>query len=245
MSGLPKMTDEPAEPDDVADLLAEFESEPAPTKKGTAVPVVRSAKASAKLAAREALGAEAVALDKKQTEAQAAAARLAQIINLHIAGYSLTAIGAQIGATADEVDRMIQSDSARYVRNQPALRTWVRNFISEKYMGMMEADWPAASDPNSREKLENQDRVLRILAGMERLHGAAAPTQTEVKVEAAPDAVEALVRQMSAQAGLGYNTDIFTTVPGEVVTDAHEQSATALEVSGNQVEQPDEGDEPL
>src|SRR5690606_7006872 len=116
--------------------------------------------------------AEAGELGLSTRSAEAvAAARLAQIVNLHIAGMSLSQIGAAVGATADEVDRMLQRDAARYVRSQPALRVYVRNWISEKYMKMIEADWTAASDEHHREKLENQDRVDRFLRSMAKLHG--------------------------------------------------------------------------
>lgn len=178
-----------------------------------------------------------------QTAAQQQAARLAQIVNLHIAGFTLEQIGLQIGATADEVDRMIQSDAARYVRNQPALRTYVRNFISERYMKLLDAVWDEATDKNHAFKLENQDRAVRILDRMERLHGAAAPTQAEVKVDAAPEAVEALVAALARQQGQGYDDSVFDVVDAEVVHEAVEETQRALEVSGNAVEEPQDGDE--
>lgn len=178
-----------------------------------------------------------------QTPAQASAARLAQIVNLHIAGMSLSDIGAAIGATADEVDRMLAADAQRYVRSQPALRTYVRNYISGKYTTLLEAVWDDASDKNARNKLEAQDRALRILDKMAKLHGAEAPTQAEVKVEAAPEAVEKLVQVLSQAQGFGYDTSIFDVVDGEVVHEATEQSAAALEVSGNAVGEDQPGDE--
>src|SRR5690349_20091717 len=46
-----------------------------------------------------------------QSPAQAHAAMLAQIVNLHIAGYSLAEIGASIGATEGEVDRMLTRET--------------------------------------------------------------------------------------------------------------------------------------
>jgi hypothetical protein len=178
-----------------------------------------------------------------QTPAQASAARLAQIVNLHIAGMSLSDIGAAIGASADEVDRMLASDAQRYVRSQPALRTYVRNYISGKYTTLLEAVWDDASNKNARNKLEAQDRALRILDKMAKLHGAEAPSQAEVKVEAAPEAVEALVAALSAQQGFGYDASIFDVVDGEVVHEAVGESAAALEVSGNAVADPQPGDE--
>lgn len=186
------------------------------------------------------------AIDKKaeeqqlQAAAKANAVQLAQIVNLHIAGFSLAEIGAQIGATADEVDRMIQSDAARYVRNQPALRTYVRNWISSKYMTMIEANWDIAKDKNHAARLENQDRVDRFLRSMAKLHGADAPIQSEVKVDAAPEAVERLVNALAQGQGLAYDDSIFDA---EVIEDAVSESADALEVSGNAVEESDEHDE--
>lgn len=245
---LPKMTDEPVsgnDPDtldDLADLLPE---DLLPTK-GKAVPLVRSpaqTKKAAEKALAEKIGAEvAEAQESAQTAAQASAARLAQIVNLHIAGHSLSAIGASIGASADEVDRMLSQDAARYVRSQPALRVYVRNYISAKYSKLLDAVWTEATDKNHREKLEHQDRALRILDKMERLHGAAAPTQTEVKVDAAPDAVEALVKALSNNQGFGYDVDIFDVVDAEVVQDAVQESARALESASADVEADQPGD---
>lgn len=214
---------------------------PPPKKK--AVPLTRTpaqVKAAQTRAAEEAAAKELAAA---QSAAQAQAARLAQIVNLHIAGFSLSDIGAQIGATADEVDQMLNREAQRYVRNQPALRTYVRNFISSKYTGLLEAVWDGAVDKQRADQLEHVDRAQRILAQMGRLHGAEAPTQAEVKVDAAPEAVERLVSAIAAAQGLDYDVDIFDTVPGEVVHDAVEQSAAALEVSGNAVEESDGHDE--
>lgn len=206
---------------------------PTAPKKGKAVALTRTP-------------AQQRAIDKRAEEQQLAAAakanavQLAQIVNLHIAGFSLAEIGAQIGATADEVDRMIQSDAARYVRNQPALRTYVRNWISSKYMTMIEANWDIAKDKNHVARLENQDRVDRFLRSMAKLHGADAPVQSEVKVDAAPEAVERLVNALAGAQGLGYDEDIFDA---DVVEDAVSQSADAVEVSGNAVEESDGHDE--
>lgn len=227
----PKMTDEPVKA----------------STKGRAVPLVRPAKQTKKQAekqAADALGAEQSELAKaEQTQAQASAARLAQIVNLHIAGHSLSAIGAAIGASAEEVDRMLATDAQRYIRSQPALRTYVRNWVSERYTKMLEADWDQATDAGHREKLEHQDRVFRILDGMRKLHGADAPTQTEVSIEAAPEAVEKLVSLLAANQGLGYDVDVFDTVPGEVVHAAPEAAHRALEQAGRDVENDQPGDE--
>jgi hypothetical protein len=200
--------------------------------KHKAVPLVRTS-AQKRAAAKAEAAAQAQALAATQ------AARLAQIVNLTIAGHSLADIGAAIGATPEEVDRLLQSDMSRYVRNQPALRTYVRNWISSKYMKMIEADWDPATDPTHAEKLENQDRVMRMLDRMAKLHGAEAPVQSEVKVDAAPEAVERLVNALASSQGLGYDVDIFDV---EVVEDAVTETAKALEVSGNAVEMQQEGE---
>jgi len=202
------------------------------TPKGKAAPLVRTkqqTKALAKRAEKDAL--------KEQ------AARLAQIVNLHIAGYSLAQIGAAVGSTADEIDRLLSADMARYVRSQPALRIYVRNWVSSKYMKMIEADWEAASDVNHREKLENQDRVMRMLDRMAKLHGAEAPTQSEVTLDAAPEAVEKLVNALAAGQGLGYDAGIFDIVDAEVVHEAVDEAEQSVQVSGNAVEQVQEGDD--
>lgn len=183
-----------------------------------------------------------------QTQAQASAARLAQIVNLHISGMSLAAIGATIGASADEVDRMLAQDAQRYVRSQPALRVYVRNFISEKYSALLDAVWEKATDKTSPVKLEHQDRALRILDKMARLHGAEAPAQAEVKIESTPEAVDKLVRALSQAQGFGYDVGIFDAevVDGEVLSntvhEAVEQSAAALDKSSLDVgtAQPDD-----
>lgn len=204
--------------------------------KGRAVPLVRTPAQTKALAART----------EKQTleaAAKANAVRLAQIVNLHIGGFSLADIGAQIGASEAEVDRLLTSDTARYVRSQPALRIYVRNWISEKYMKMIEADWDAASDPKHGEKLEHQDRVVRILDRMSKLHGADMPVQSEVKIDAAPEAVEKLVAALAKGQGLGYDTNIFDVVDADVVEDAVEETHIATEVSGNAVGDAQAGDE--
>lgn len=197
--------------------------------------------------------AQQAKLDKQALD-QANAVRLAQIVNLHIAGLSLTDIGNSIGASADEVDRMLQRDAARYVRSQPALRVYVRNYLSEKYSALLEAVWEDATDTDPPptgagskggvsalgfdKKLASQDRAIRILDSMRKLHGADAPIQTEVKIETAPEAVEKLVSALSAAQGRGYDTSIFddpTIVDAEVVHEAHSQSEVALNEAADRV----------
>lgn len=228
--------------EDLTDLLPD---DLLPAPKGKAAPLARTPKqiAAAAKAAAEKQAAEDLA--QQQSAAKASAARLAQIVNLHIAGFSLAEIGASIGASADEVDRMMTQDAARYVRTQPALRTYVRNWISGKYMKMIDADYDIATDKTHREKLENQDRVMRMLDRMAKLHGADAPTQAEIKVEAAPEAVEKLVNALAAGQGLGYDTSIFDTIPGEVIHSAVEETERALTVSGNAADEEQPDDQPL
>jgi hypothetical protein len=212
------------------------------TKKN-AVPLKRTKAQEAALArrvAREALEAEQAAAS---AAAQARAQRLAQVANLFIAGHDLESIGAAIGASADEVDRMLQEDMARYVRNQPALRVFVRNFISARYTGLLDAVWDEATDKNHKEKLEHQDRALRILDRMAKLHGAEAPTQAEIQVSAAPEAVDKMVQAIASAAGLGYDTSIFDVVPGEMVHNAAIEAHDAEVVSGNSVSVPEDEDE--
>lgn len=234
--------------DDLDDLLPD---DLAP--KGKARPLVRSKKQIATTVAQ----AEA---DKAKAEKEAealrekeAAARLAQIVNLHIAGISLAEIGAEIGATADEVDRMLQQDAQRYVRSQPALRIYVRNYISKQYADLLAVDMPVALDPLHEEKLEHQDRVLRILDKMGKLHGAEAPVQSEVKVDAAPESIDRMVAALSAQAGRAYDMEVFDDDDEEIydaeveevgVDDLVSATTKALEVSGNAVEESD-GDDGL
>lgn len=232
------MTDVDEELDD--DLFADdLKAQPAPKK--SAVPLKRTPKQIAAAEKKAAEDEQAKELAQAQTAAQAQAARLAQIVNLHIAGFSLADIGAQIGATESEVDRMLANETQRYVRNQPALRTYVRNFISGKYSALLESVWDEATNKNSKFQLEHFDRAQRVLAQMGRLHGAEAPTQTEMKIEAAPEAVERLVQALSAGAGLGYDTDIFDIDEADI-HEVVEQSHAALEVSGNAVEDQQEGE---
>lgn len=187
---------------------------------------------------------QAADLAVQESTAKAQAAQLAQIVNLTIAGLTFEEIGASIGASADEIERRLMNDTARYVRTQPALRAYVRQWISGKYLKMIDADWDAAIDVTSAEKLDNQDRVMRMLDRMAKLHGAEMPVQSEVKLDAAPEAVERLVAALAAGQGLGYDTSIFDVVEGEVVHEAAVQTDKALEVSGNRIDDAGEG-EPL
>lgn len=235
----------PDSTEELEDLLPDDLTGPAApaAPKGAAAPLKRTKKQQAALARRKAAQAKKNELALAQTAAQAHAARLAQIVNLHIGGYSLSDIGAQIGATADEVDRMLATDAARYVRTQPALRVYVRNWISERYMKMIEADWDQATDPNHREKLEHQDRVDRFLRSMAKLHGADAPVQSEVKVEAAPEAVDQLVASLAAGHGLAYDESVFDVVDAEVVHDAVEQTQAATLDAAERAGEDQPGDE--
>lgn len=200
--------------------------------KGRAVPLVRSPQQKA-----------AITRAENQALAKVKAQRLAQVVNLMIAGMSIRDVANSIGATPDEVERMLTEDTARYVRTQPALRVYVRNFLSEKYTALLAAVWDEATDKNHAEKLENQDRALKILREMDRLHGAAAPVQTEVKIESAPEAVEKLVSALASAQGLGYDTNIFDVVEGEVVNEAVTQTAAAALDAGEAVGEGE--DEPL
>ena len=172
--------------------------------------------------------------------------RLAQIVNLHLSGVGLDEIGAAIGMSGEEVDSLLQTHASRYIRTQPALRTFVRNWVSSKYMDMMEAN-KDAFDENSPKKLETQDRVLRILSDMRKLHGTDAPVQSEIKVDAAPEAVEKLVQSIAAKQGLGYDMNIFDNdddiVDAELVDAAQQQAHAALESASAAVEEPQDGDE--
>lgn len=229
MSAAPVEWDDDDDPDAVLDEVT------APKKN--AVPLKRTPKQQAAIDKAEA----ARELASAQSGAQQQAVMLAQIVNLHIAGMSLAQIGASIGATEAEVDRMLTQESARYVRNQPALRTYVRNYISGKYTSLLEAVWDGAVDKKRADQLEHVDRAERILTKMGRLHGAEAPTQTEVKVEAAPEAVDRLVQAIATGQGLGYDTDIFD-IDEDDIHEAVTVSAEQVEVSGNALEQRQEGD---
>lgn len=210
-------------------------SEAGVKEKSGALPLVRTPKQQAALekqAQREAAKQAALAEDAR-------AAQLAQIVNLHIGGYSLAQIGSAIGATADEVDRMLAQDAQRYVRNQPALRLYVRNYISDKYSTLLEAVWDEATDKAHPQKLENQDRALRILKEMKDLHGAAAPTQTEVQVDAAPETVQKMVEALARSQGVGYDADIFDA---EIVDDLQEETHAALDQASRAVGAPSDNE---
>lgn len=212
-----------------------------PTPKKGAVPVVRTPKQIAAAQKRAEEAARAKDLAQAQTAAEEQAAMLAQIVNLHIGGYSLAAIGASIGATEEEVDRLLSRETARYVRNQPALRTYVRNFISERYLGLLEATYPQAVDTTREDQLDYLDRTQKVLAQMGRLHGAEAPTQAEVKVESAPAAVDALVKRIAAAQGRDFDADIFD-LDEDDIHEAHVVASEATVVSGNAVEELQEGE---
>lgn len=179
-----------------------------------------------------------------RTAAQQRAAQLAQVVNLHIAGFSLGDIGGALGMTADEVDRLLQDETSRYVRTQPALRTYVRNYVSGKYNELLGAVWEEATDRKHPQKLENMDRAMRVLDRMAKLHGADAPVQSEVKIETAPEAVEEMVRALSKARGVAYDVNVFDdedVVDAEVVEDPVSEDpvigiADAVEdlVSGNE-----------
>jgi hypothetical protein len=207
-------------------------------KKGRAVPI-KAGKNPAKVTKKTAVPGSAQA----EATAKVEAVRLAQIVNLHIAGYSLSEIGEAIGATAQEVDRMITQDAARYVRSQPALRAYVRNWISEKYHGLLEASYDQATDKTNKAQLEFYDRTLRTLAQMQRLHGAEVPTQSEVKLDAAPEMVQTMVEALSKQQGQAYDPTVFDEIlDAEIISDSHDQAQRALEESGKAVEQETDDD---
>lgn len=216
-----------------------------PVKKG-AVPLKRTKKQIAAQQKRAEADEAARELAIQQGAQKARAAQLAQIVNLMIGGFSITDVAASIGATVPEVERMLAEETQAYVRTTPALRTYVRNFVSGKYIELLEAVIHEATDRNHGQKLENSLQAVRILERMARLHGADAPTQSEVKIEAAPEAVDRIVKALAAQEGLGYDESIFDDpdiIDVEVVHDAVTQSTTALEVSRNHVEESDGDDE--
>lgn len=178
--------------------------------------------------------------------------RLAQIVNLMLAGLTPAQIGLEIGASADEVEQMIMRDAQRFIRTQPALRTYVRKWISGKFTELLDAIWDDATEKTSNSKitangfdrkLASQDRAIKILDRLAKLHGADAPTQTEIKVEAAPEAVDKLVAALAASQGQGYDVSIFDVVDGEVVHEAAQQAGLALEVSGNSADFQEDSDE--
>lgn len=223
-------------------------SEAKPVKRPKATPLVRSAKQTelAEKAAEAArLKAEA---DAAALAAKAAAMRTAQVANLLIAGHTFESIGAQIGATAKEVEDMLNADSTRYIRSQPALRQWVRRWASGKYSELLDAVWDQAVDPKHRDQLAYQDRARPLVERITKLHGAEAPTQSEVKVEAAPESVQAIVDKIAASQGLGYNVDIFDLPPENITETVHDMpadTAQALAAAEHAADQPIDGEEPL
>lgn len=209
--------------------------------KGRALPATRTPKVGknpANITKRTAVPGSAQAEATGRVEA----ARLAQIVNLHIAGYSLAEIGESIGMTAAEVDRILNQDVARYVRSQPALRVFVRNFISEKYLGLLESSYPQATDKGHEKQLEYYDRVLRTLQQMGRLHGAEVPSQSEVKVDAAPELVQAMVDSIAEKQGLAYDLDVFDDIEEADIVEAHEEAKAALADASEMVGEGDDED---
>lgn len=221
--------------DDLDDLLPD-DLLPGGQNKKSAQPMKKTKKQIAAAAARaeaDRLGAEAAAAE---TRAKAAASRLAQVVNLVIAGHSFDEIGASIGASADEVEKMLNTDVDRFVRSQSSLRVWVRKFISDKYLGLLDSVYDQAKDDTNKDQLEYQVAAVRVLERLGKLHGAEMPTQAELKVEARPEAVEKLVAQLASGAGLGYDVSVFDTIPGEVVHDAAQASPAALSAAERDVE---------
>jgi hypothetical protein len=184
-------------------------------------------------------------LAEAKKKADQKAQMLAQIVNLQIGGYSLEQIGAAIGATADEVDRMINEETARYVRNQPSLRRWVRDYVSGKYKEIIDTDWKIATDAKHPEHLDHQNVAIKALERLARLHGAEAPTQSEVKVEATPETIDAVVARLAASQGQGYDADVFDVevLDEQQVHESATQALAQIESSAHEVEQPQEGDD--
>lgn len=250
--------------DDLSDLLPE-ELQASTPSRGARVPVKRTTKQAKAAAKRAEKKAEADALAVQMDAKKAQAAQLAQVVNLHIAGYSFAEIGLSIGASADEIERWLNNETARYVRTQPALRTYVRNYVSGKYTELLDNVWDRATDDTHDENLDAHDRATRILDRMARLHGAEAPIQKEVKVENSPEMVSKMVEALAAATGRGYSAEIFdytdptdvdpvdvveTTVGADGVHRAVAESVAALEVSGNHSDfadsdQESDTDEPL
>lgn len=215
-------------------------TKPAGNKKGKAQPLVRSAKQAA--AAKKA--AEAKEADDLRQVDKAAAQQLAQIVNLRIGGHSYASIGAAIGKSADEVEQMVTNSAGAYVRTQPALRVFVRNFISEKYSGMLDATYPQAVDTTRPDQLDYVSSVQKTLKDMAALHGANAPLQSEVTVEASDETVEALVASLAKTRGLSYDYDVFDADDvDEVMDDIHEADVLELEASTAAVEESTDDDE--
>lgn len=208
-------------------------AEPVAPKRADVVVLTPAQKAAATRAANK---READRLERAKAE------RLAQVVNLKIAGHSFEDIGLSIGASAKEVETMLATDVARYVRSQPALRVYVRDWVSERYTKMLDAVWDEATDKNHPKKLEHQDRAMRILDSMRKMHGADLPVQTEVKIETAPEAVEKLVEALAGRQGLAYDASVFDVVDAEVVHDAVEEAEETLADSASHVGDDDEHD---
>lgn len=208
-------------------------AEPVAPKRADMVVLTPQQKAAATRAANK---READRLERAKAE------RLAQVVNLKIAGHSFEDIGLAIGATAKEVETMLATDVARYVRSQPALRVYVRDWVSERYTKMLDAVWDEATDKNHPKKLEHQDRAMRILDSMRKMHGADLPVQSEVKIETAPEAVEKLVEVLAGRQGLAYDTNVFDVVDAEVIHDAVEEAEETLADSASHVGEDDEHD---
>lgn len=205
--------------------------------KGNAKPLVVKAKGKP-------LGAAAEDANLPATQPQVKAAQLAQLVNLHIGGFSLQQIGDAMGCTAEEVDRILTEDVTRYVRSQPALRVFVRNYISAKQGKLLEAVWDQAVDKQNPRQLEYQDRANRLLANMAKLHGAEAPVQKEITVEHAPAAVEALVDALSKQQGTAYDVSVFDVIDAEIIEDYIEEAEDELHRAELEVGESQPDDEP-
>lgn len=217
--------------DDLDSLLDTVTDTVTDSKKG-AVPMKRTKKQKA---AAEKAAERKAAQDLRESD-KAAAQQLAQIVNLNIAGHSFAAIGAEIGMSGDEVEALVQRGAAQFVRTTPALRTFVRNFVSEKMTGLLDATYLQAIDTSRADQLDYVASVQKTLRDLSRLHGADAPTQSEVKVEASPEAVEQLVMSLAKNRGLAYDDDVFDA---EIVEDLVDDSQRELEVSRNAVEESD------
>lgn len=195
--------------------------------------------------------AATMARKKAEREAltRAEAQRLAQIANLMIAGYSIPQIADSLGAEPEEVETWVRRDMERYVRTQPALRQFVRNYISDRYTKLLDSVWDKAVDANHVDQLASQDRAMRVLNQMAKLHGAEAPAQHEITLDAAPEAVEKMVTALAAGKGLAYDASVFDdeddVIDAEIVHEAAEQAGRALEESSDRVGEPQEGDEDL
>lgn len=209
-------------------------AEPVAPKRADVAVLTPQQKAAATRAANK---READRLERAKAE------RLAQVVNLKIAGHSFEDIGLAIGATAKEVETMLATDVARYVRSQPALRVYVRDWVSERYTKMLDAVWDEATDKDHPKKLEHQDRAMRILDSMRKMHGADLPVQSEVKIETAPEAVEKLVEVLAGRQGLAYDTNVFDVVDAEVIHDAVEEAEETLADSASHVGESTEDDE--